>query len=431
MPRLPSGLELAVYTGHIMEPTTNWFRAPDGHFWFWVPDENAKEPPFEPGYEFLQKAVTAPVPTSVSEVLAFVRVLIRAEDGKYFWRGETLADFPRFESLSGSDRSAWDAWLVEPDRQTFLRNAIEKCRRQAEVNRHAQGYAVARGSTQGTSIEGTEVIKVALPVKSPFQPPEDTMHAIPTEDPTEAFLDCWGWAGQHLQQHAKAVGTPLAWVHWRLEPPILEHLAFRVGNQLYFVRVEDADGRVASPGNSAGIAQIARECRGVPCLLRMQARSGEWRPSGAGWGLLDLRDGKAVDPVSLATSDPIIMTDWEVHDCAVEVVRGQLEKDGCQIMSSHGNPHVDPSIWFTRNRGPEWVIVRAVRFPTAEAVLPPNWRRIATNCAALSPHGHFASVALANFEQSRSPEGTPALPLHRGGGMAVRFTGLTSLPGVA
>ena len=37
MPILPSGLKLALYVGHIMEPDRNWFRAPKGHFWYWSP----------------------------------------------------------------------------------------------------------------------------------------------------------------------------------------------------------------------------------------------------------------------------------------------------------------------------------------------------------------------------------------------------------
>ena len=41
------------------------------------------------------------------------------------------------------------------------------------------------------------------------------------------------------------------------------------------------------------------------------------------------------------------MTDWEVHDVAVQVVRDHIVSDlGFELMSSQGKPSVDPSLWF-------------------------------------------------------------------------------------
>lgn len=428
MPMLPSGLELAIDTRHIMEPTTNWFRAPEGQFWLWAPDEDAKEPPFEPGYQFMQKAVTAAVPSTVDEVLPFVRVVIRTKDGKYYWRGETLADFPKFGALSDEDHEAWSTWLRSESCAVFLRRAVEKCRVQAEVNRDAQGFAVMH-SDKSDSAEGDDgLVRGSLPMGPGRARPVASQHAVPSEAPTEAFVACWKAAGAHFQRCAKSSGVALNWLHWRLEPPILEHLAFRVGNQLYFIRIEDADDEVQSPGNASGIELIARECQGIPCLLRLKRAGSDWRPAESDWGLRDLRDGKPVDPPALADDGLVVMTDWEVHDCAVEIVRNQLEQEGCQIMSSQGSPHVDPSIWFVRKRGPEWVIVRAVRWPAAEATVPANWPGIARRCAALSPYGHFASVGLVSDAQPFKADSEPVVPLYRGRGMVVRFTGLAPLP---
>ena len=41
MPVLSSGLELAIDTRHIMDPSTNWCRTPEGHSWLRAPDEDA------------------------------------------------------------------------------------------------------------------------------------------------------------------------------------------------------------------------------------------------------------------------------------------------------------------------------------------------------------------------------------------------------
>jgi len=120
------------------------------------------------------------------------------------------------------------------------------------------------------------------------------------------------------------------------------------------------------------------------------------------------------------------MTDWELHDFAVQVVRDYIvEKLGHELMSSQGDPRVDPSIWFVGEDGPEWVLVRAVKFPEKEASFPINIADIVANCAHLSSVGHFASVAVANSEDPFDPSGkVPPLPLWRGHGMAVRFGGL-------
>jgi hypothetical protein len=100
----------------------------------------------------------------------------------------------------------------------------------------------------------------------------------------------------------------------------------------------------------------------------------------------------------------------------------QNKRHGC---SSQGNPGVDPSIWFVGDQGPEWVVVRTVRYPELEATMPSNIKKIAESCARISPTGHFASVGFANDEDAFDPTGQiPALPLWRGHGTFIRFQGL-------
>ena len=78
-----------------------------------------------------------------------------------------------------------------------------------------------------------------------------------------------------------------------------------------------------------------------------------------------------MDPAALVTDARIPMTDWELHDFAVQVVRESLEREGCELMSWQGDPEVDPSIWFIGRSGhPEWVVVRAARFPAPHPAHP-------------------------------------------------------------
>ena len=105
------------------------------------------------------------------------------------------------------------------------------------------------------------------------------------------------------------------------------------------------------------------------------------------------------------------MTDWELHDFAVQVVRERLAGLGRQVMTWQGNPDVDPAVWFVGDKGPEWVVVRATRYPASDAKRPANWQGIAAQCSALSSTGHFASVRVANAAQN---EWGKVLPLWRG-----------------
>ena len=92
------------------------------------------------------------------------------------------------------------------------------------------------------------------------------------------------------------------------------------------------------------------------------------------------------------------MTDWELQDLAVQVVRDQLAQEGRELMSWNGNPGVNPSLWFVGDDGPEWVVVRAVRYPESEARLPGNIAELRAHFNKLEHPGHFASVGVASVD---------------------------------
>jgi hypothetical protein len=200
-----------------------------------------------------------------------------------------------------------------------------------------------------------------------------------------------------------------------------------LGNQLFFVRVQDAENRVKGPGSLSGLLMIADGCNGHACVMPMKKEflGGGWFPDCSGWGLVDARTGALVDPAHLVTDEKIEMTEWELQDFAVQVVRSHLEKEGFQIMSWQGNPDVDPAIWFVgESKGPEWVVVRAVRYPDNKAEKPANWSSIAEGCERQSQVGHFAQVAFASTDQPFQSARERPVPLWRGYGVHVRYEGL-------
>lgn len=136
-------------------------------------------------------------------------------------------------------------------------------------------------------------------------------------------------------------------------------------------------------------------------------------------------------PPELISDEPIEMTDWELMDFAVQVVRQKLEEEGREIMSWQSNPSVDPSIWFVGEQGPEWVVVRAVRYPSKGADIPGNIEAIAQGCSRVSSLGNFATVAFANADDPFDPmaeQNGNYFPLLRGHGMHVRYDGMVRCP---
>ncbi len=250
------------------------------------------------------------------------------------------------------------------------------------------------------------------------------MHEVSPE-----FTKCWQAAGLHIQNQMRDGG--LNWLRANLTPPFLEHLSFRLGNQLFFIRIEDVDDDLDLPGNISGLYAIADSCKGHACLMPMMKKflGGNWVTDKPGWGLIDARTGTIIDPINLVSDEKIEMTPWELQDFAVQVVRDYLKKDGYELMSTQGNPAVDPSIWFIGDsKGPEWVVVRAVHYPEREAKLPENWNNIAQMCAKLSLIGYFAAVSFASDYQTFETEDDHPVPLWRGHAVHVSYKGLVPMP---
>lgn len=168
------------------------------------------------------------------------------------------------------------------------------------------------------------------------------MREITMADPSRDFLAMWSAAGNHIQSFFE--DGLKSWLKVEPRPPFPEHLSFRLGNQVFFIRFEDVDERAEVPGNREGLLMVAEGWNSYPCLMPMHRSLRGWEPDRPGWGMIDLRDGKSINPSMLVTDDPVAMTDWELLDFAVQVVRHDLKERGYEIMSSNSTPEVDPNI---------------------------------------------------------------------------------------
>lgn len=254
------------------------------------------------------------------------------------------------------------------------------------------------------------------------------MQPIHVAEVSNEFAACWEAASHHLE--SQAGGEINSWLRGHLLPPFLDHLSFRLGNQLFFIRIEDVDGCLETPGTEQGLASLAENCAGHACLMPMIRRAGKWQVAESGWGLINAISKRPVQPVELITDEDIVMTDWELQDFAVQVVANQLRHEGHRILSMNTNPTVHPSLWFVDGDGAKWASVCAVRYPLREASAPKCLAQLRSRFLSEGFEGYFASVSVASANDPFDPlahQNGNVLPLYRGHEMLVRFEGLQEI----
>lgn len=239
------------------------------------------------------------------------------------------------------------------------------------------------------------------------------MYQVSPESSQHEFLDLWDAAKAHLDLQVD--GGIRFWLCMWPWPSAIEHHCFRLGNQIFLIRVVDADGRIEGPGSLASMRAAARGLRAHFCLLPMKRSrmDGRWLADRGGWGLVSAQTGQPVDPVALVTEQAVVMTDWEVHHFAVGALRHALKEHGRMVTGWHCDPRVFPTIWFsTQSEEQQWIVVRAARYPKTPSK-PRHWRSIVEQCRANSSRGHFQPVVISC--DSKAEEMIPTLgPLLRG-----------------
>ena len=60
-------------------------------------------------------------------------------------------------------------------------------------------------------------------------------HKIDVSKPSEHFLKAWSFAGRDLSSQGQGA---LRWIRDHLHPPLVDHLSFRIGNQIFCVLLD-------------------------------------------------------------------------------------------------------------------------------------------------------------------------------------------------
>ena len=262
---------------------------------------------------------------------------------------------------------------------------------------------------------------------------ETLMYDIDRPEPSQFFVETRKLVGNWLQQRMdQTEGT--RWIKGYLTYPAFEHLSFSYKNQIFCVVVEILDDKTKKsylPEKTKDL--LIKECNRnnlIPCLYKVLVDNPEnpayntLRPYSDGWNLYNAKNGEPVIPERLGNNDLVKMSEWELNDFAIQVVRNYITDNlKLKVMSYQNIVGIDPQLWFEDdNRKRHYVIVRYTMYPNKNADLPNNLAGIQNKCKGFD--GFFASVAFCSKGEN------PSI-LYRGQESFISFEGLKKLEPIA
>ena len=123
-------------------------------------------------------------------------------------------------------------------------------------------------------------------------------HFIYAQDFSEDFISCSNFIFDFFSTKGKDV---IKFIHFSSFPTPI-HTSFRIGNQLFFVQIEDKDNELDTPSNLDGLRMITNGCDGVACLMPMRRKGVSWEVVEPGWGLIDPQTREIINPYDLVTN---------------------------------------------------------------------------------------------------------------------------------
>lgn len=251
-----------------------------------------------------------------------------------------------------------------------------------------------------------------------------------------------GRTGQFEQFH---------WVKPELTSPSFEHFTFGYKNAVFAVLVDllvDGQSKLSAETRRLLCAE-ALKYNLVPCIFEVAVRHLEPDAKGLfngiagksgynlsvatpGWNLKHAQTGEMVDPSVIGQDADTPMSEWELQNFAIAIVRDHgVAKGGYELDSFCDIPGIDPQVWFHDKTGRRsWVLVRFQ--PVLNEGVANEFRDFVRKNPHLAPYdGYFAPVSAAMADpivRDRNGNIIPpskrfdgSTPLYRGHGMYINF----------
>lgn len=256
----------------------------------------------------------------------------------------------------------------------------------------------------------------------------ELMYPIDRPNPTQFFVDVRTLVGCWLQEEMKK-SNGAHWLKTILTYPCFEHLSIAYKNQIFCILIEIINEHTQKSYLPQQYKDnLINECNKhnlVPCIYKVYVNDplnpayNTLKPVTTGWNLFHAVTNKQIDIESIVSDLPIVMSEWELHDFAIQVVRDYIVKQlHLPILSYQNIIGIDPQLWFEdENKNKKFVIVRYTIYPDNRAKQPDNIQSIKNSCKDYQ--GYFASVA---FHGSQIPD-----TLYRGDETYIVFNGIEKI----
>lgn len=195
-----------------------------------------------------------------------------------------------------------------------------------------------------------------------------------------------------LHAHSNIWYDNFYWIKTQWTFPYFDHLSFAYKNQIFSVL-----GGVANKIDLQSMRiqrDAAQRYRLIPCIFPVNLQT--MQPVYDGWGLIHSRTLQRIFPETMATQEKILLSEWELNDFCIQIVREDLAKQGETILSFCPLPEINPQIWFEDNEGRRsWIIVRL--FSAHETISSDAYLSTCEKDPRLKNYdGFFAGVKLVN-----------------------------------
>lgn len=273
----------------------------------------------------------------------------------------------------------------------------------------------------------------------------DIQYLIDRPEPSEIFLKARQIAGIQLQEQFKKNNSKVVnssydgfkWIKTELTYPSFDNLTFAFKNSIFSVVIEliDKKGSSFTTQQSDRLLKACEENNLIPCTFKLNFREKtnnfvgrlvkdknqpdyELSVLAQDWNLYDARTNQKIDPTALASIEQTRMSQWELSNFAIQIVKTELEKDGNQILSFCDLPEINPQIWFKNKKGETgWVIVKHIK--NKNDLDYKEWIGLDDRSPQLKPFdGYFASVQFFSIATNSTTK------LFRGDAIKINYKGL-------
>ena len=228
------------------------------------------------------------------------------------------------------------------------------------------------------------------------------MYDIDRPEPSQFFIDTRDLVRNWLQQRMnQSEGS--RWIKVDFTYPSFEHLSFSYKNQVFCVVIDIIDENTKKsclPDKTKNL--LIRECEKnnlIPCLYKVLVDNPQnpayntLKQYSDGWSLFDARNNELIIPEQSGTDDLVEMSEWELNDFAIQVVKNYISNNlKLKVLSYQNIVGINPQLWFIDdNKQKHFVLVRYTMYPNKNAKKPDNIISIQNKCKGYD--GFFASVA--------------------------------------